>query len=86
MNIFLRFYKRLKFKRTIKRDESTNVVDGMVKARQLYRKLCIIAHPDHNSGREEIAESMMKRIEANRHNYSELLLLEQEVKEKLNKT
>lgn len=86
MNIFLRFYNRLKFKRTIRRDESTNVVDGMVKAKQLYRKLCVMTHPDHNIGNEAIAESLMKRIEANRHNYSELLLLEREARDTLHKT
>ena len=85
MNVFLRFFKRLKFKRSIKGDQSTNVVDGMVKAKQLYRKLCKMAHPDRNPGREAIAEDLMKRIEANRHNYSGLLILEQDVKEMLDK-
>lgn len=86
MNIFSRFFRRLKFKRTVKRDESANVVDGMVKAKSLYRKLCMMAHPDRNSGREAIAEELMKRIEANKHNYSELLRLEQEMAVSLPKT
>lgn len=83
MNIFIRFLKRLKFRRTLKRDESTNVVDGMVKARKLYKELCAIAHPDRNRDKSDIAEEIMKRIVANKHNYSALLDLQKEVREKL---
>lgn len=83
MNVFVRFLKRLKFRRTLKRDESTNVVDGMVKARKLYKELCAIAHPDRNQDKRDIAEEIMKRIVANKHNYSALLAIQKEVEEKL---
>lgn len=83
MNVIIRFFRRLKFRRTLKKDESTNVVDGMVKARKLYKELCAIAHPDRNQDKSDIAEEIMKRIVANKHNYSALLDLQKEVREKL---
>lgn len=83
MNVFIRFIRRLKFRRTLKKDESTNVVDGMVKARKLYKELCAIAHPDRNHGNKDIAEEVMKRIVANKHNYSALRAIQKEVEEKL---
>ena len=83
MNVFIRFFKRLKFRRTLKIDESANVVDGMVKARKLYKELCAIAHPDRNQDKKAIAEDIMTRIVANKHNYSALLTIQKEVKEKL---
>lgn len=83
MNVFIRFFRRLKFRRTLKNDESINVVDSMVKARKLYKELCAIAHPDRNQDKSDIAEEIMKRIVANKHNYSALLDLQKEVNEKL---
>lgn len=83
MNVFIRFFRRLKFRRTFKGDESANVVDGMVKARKLYKELCAIAHPDRNQDKSEIAEEIMKQIVANKHNYSVLLDIQKEVREKL---
>lgn len=83
MNVFNRFFGRLKFRRTLKNDESINVVDSMVKARKLYKELCAIAHPDRNQDKSDIAEEIMKRIVANKHNYSALLDLQKEVREKL---
>ncbi|MDL2244255.1 hypothetical protein LJC54_01950 [Parabacteroides sp. OttesenSCG-928-J18] len=81
--MILRILKRIKFRRTIKSDESTNVVDGMVKARQLYKELSKISHPDRNPEFSDVAEELMQRIVANRFNYAALLLLKQEVIEKL---
>lgn len=83
MNILSRFIKRLKFRSTITSDESNNVVDGMVKAQQLYKELSLVAHPDRNPDKAEIAEELMKRIVENRFNYAALLSLKQEVSEKL---
>lgn len=83
MNIFIRFFRRLRFRRTINGDETANVVDGMVKARRLYKELSVVAHPDRNPDKREIAEDIMSRIVANKHNYSELLSIKEEVKEKL---
>ena len=83
MNPLLRIYNRIRFKRMVKKDASRNVVDGMVKARALYRKLSVLAHPDKNPDRIEIAEDIMQRVAANRYNYEELLRLHQEIIEKL---
>ena len=46
MNLFSRFFHRIRFRKTIKEDQSKNVVDGMVKARKLYKELSVAAHPD----------------------------------------
>ncbi|WP_305156460.1 hypothetical protein [uncultured Muribaculum sp.] len=69
----------------MKKDESINVIDGMVKAKILYKRLSIIAHPDKHPNYSAVAGDLMSKIVANRYNYSELLALEKEVKEKLNK-
>ena len=55
----------------------------MAKARNLYRELSVKAHPDRNPNNVEVAEDLMQRIVANRHNYAALLALKQEVIEKL---
>lgn len=83
MNFIFRFIKRFKFKKTISIDESNNVVDGMVKAKKLYKELSKIAHPDLNPQREELAKDIMAKIVANRYNYSELLLLKEEIEKTL---
>lgn len=83
MNILKRFLRRLKFRRTIKVDESTNVIDGMVKAKRLYKELCLIADPDRNQDKKEIAEELMKQIVANKHNYSALVSLKKVVTDNL---
>lgn len=83
--MFRNFFKRLKFRRTLKNDESVNVVNSMARARQLYKKLAILAHPDNNPQNVELAKELMQRIVENKKNYANLLGIEQEVKEKLNK-
>ena len=83
MNIILRLFNRIRFRRTIKRDESTNVVNGIAKARKLYKELIQKAHPDCHQDKKEIAEEFTQRINENRFNYEALLLLEKEVEEKL---
>lgn len=83
MNLILRIRNRIRFRKTIQADESNNVVDGMVRARLLYKRLSVIAHPDKNPNKREVAEDLMARITANRFDYARLLLLEQEVSEKL---
>ncbi len=86
MNIIQRLINRIRFKRTIRCDESTNVVNGIAKARNLYKELIPMAHPDRHQKQKEIAEELTQRIIENRYNYEALLLLKQEVKEKLNNT
>lgn len=77
MNIVLRFFKRFRFRKSLKGDECENVVSSMVKARKLYKQLCIIAHPDRNPDRSELAQELMAKITANRYNYAELRKLSQ---------
>ena len=55
----------------------------MAKAKELYKRLAIEAHPDRNPLNKEVAEELMSRISTNRYNYTALILLEKEVKEKL---
>lgn len=83
MNILSRLFNRIRFRKTIKTDESKNVVDGIVKARMLYKKLSVQAHPDKNINRRDEAEDIMQRLTANKHNYAALIEIEKEIKEKL---
>lgn len=69
MNILTRLFNRMHFRKTINIDESKNVVDGMVKARKLYKKLSVQAHPDRNLNRRDEAEEIMQRLTVNKHNY-----------------
>ena len=83
MNIFTRFINRLKFRKTIKTDQSVNVVDSIVKARKLYKELCIKTHPDRHREQQAVAEELMKKVVANRFDYNGLLQLQDEIQEKL---
>ena len=76
--------KRIRFRKTIRHDESTNVVNGIAKARSLYKELIPKTHPDRHQEKKEIAEKLTMQINENRYNYEALLLLKQEVEEKLN--
>ena len=83
MNVINRILNRWRFRKSILGDQSRNVVDGMVKAKALYRELSRLAHPDRHLEKREIAEDIMKRVVANRYNYSRLLALKREIEEKL---
>ena len=83
MNAFYRIINRLRFRKTIKEDQSQNVVDGIAKAKALYKELCLLSHPDRHQEKKELAEDIMKRVVSNRHNYSKLLSLKEEIEEKL---
>ena len=75
----IRFIKRLNLRRKIKKDQTSNVVTSMAKAKELYKRLAIEAHPDRNPQNREVAEELMSRISANRYNYAILILLEKVV-------
>ena len=83
MNIFSRLIHRIRFRKTIKTDQSSNVVDSMVKARKLYKELCIKTHPDKHRVQQAIAEELMKKVVANRFDYNGLLQVQTEIKERL---
>ena len=79
------FFKRLRFRRTLKGDESVNVVNSMAKAHKLYKKLSILAHPDNNPEHPKQAECLMQRIVENKTNYANLVIIQQEIEVILNK-
>lgn len=83
MNILKRLIRRIRFRKSIKSDESTNVVDGIVKARKLYKELCMEAHPDRHPLKRDVAQDLTQRITENKHNYSALVSLKTEIEEKL---
>ena len=83
MNVINRILNRWRFRKSLKGDQSQNVVDGMVKAKALYKELCRLSHPDRHQDKKEIAEDIMQRVVANRHNYSKLMALKRELEEKL---
>ena len=57
MNPISRFFARMKFRRVIKTDESSNVVDSMVKARKLYKELSIAVHPDKHPSKKMLQKN-----------------------------
>lgn len=79
MNLFTQFYRRFQFRRTIKSDQSKNVVDGIVKARRLYKELCVAVHPDKHPDDVVWANDVMSRIVSNRHNFMALLEIKDEI-------
>jgi len=83
MKLIYRIMNRIRFKKNIKTDESKNVVDGMVKARQLYKVLAIKAHPDKHPDKRDVAEDITSRLTCNKHNYAALLMLKEEIENKL---
>lgn len=83
MNIFRQLFNRIRFRKFIKSDESTNVVNGIVKARKLYKELCVVAHPDKHPSKQDVAQGLMQRISENKHNYAALVALKSEIEEKL---
>lgn len=83
MNVISRILNRWRFRKSINGDQSQNVVDGMVRAKALYKELCQLVHPDRHQDKKEIAEDIMQRVVANRHNYSKLMALKREIEEKL---
>lgn len=85
MKLFKHIVKRIQFRKTIKSDESINVVDSMVKAHALYKELSLQIHPDKHPEDREIAENLMQRTIANKSNYTALIALKKEADETLNK-
>lgn len=78
--------KRLKWRRKVNKkekiDEGLNVVAGISRAKVLYKKLIIAAHPDRHPENMEFYQELTDRITANRYNYNELLKIEQELTDK----
>lgn len=83
MNILNRLYNWIRLKKRFNGDESRNVVDGMAKARRLYKELAIKAHPDRNPYKRDLAEEITARLTSSKFNYMSLLELKKEIEEKL---
>ncbi len=83
MNPISRFFVRFKFRRISNKDESSNIVDSIVKARKLYKELSLIAHPDKHPLKKAVAEELMQQVTANKRNYSRLVALKAEIEHKL---
>ncbi len=74
-----RFFRKNKKR---KADEGLNVVAGISKAKALYKKLIVYAHPDKHPDNIEYYQKLTDRITANRYNYNELLKIEKELDNK----
>lgn len=84
MNIVTRFINRLRYRKTIiTSNQSSNVVEGMAKARKLYKELCFRAHPDRHPEKRGIAESLFKRVKQSRYDYATLVSLKNEIEKDL---
>ena len=55
----------------------------MAKCKALHKKLTILAHPDRNASKAEIAHNITSLLNENRFNYQKLLELEQQIKNEL---
>lgn len=67
------YFRRKRVRSKIREEE--NVVESIAKAKRIYKELILMAHPDRHSNKVELAESITKEINKNRHNYQELLRL-----------
>ena len=60
-------------------NEGLNIVSGISKAKPLYKKLIMQAHPDRHPEKETYYKELTDRITENRYNYYELLKIEKEL-------
>lgn len=65
-------------------DEAFNVVQSISKAKKLYKRLIVKAHPDRHPMNIELATELTQHIDSNRFNYRELLDIECRVEQELN--
>ena len=73
----MKFFRK---KHTGLNDESYNVVQSISKAKVLYKKLVMLSHPDKHPQKEALATELTNLVNANKYNYRELLLLEEQIK------
>lgn len=75
--IIVRLISSIRYKRRERAKEGgRNVVDGMVRARGLYKELLIRAHPYRHPNNRILAEEMTAGLTRNKYNYAELLRIE----------
>jgi curved DNA-binding protein CbpA len=51
----------------------------MAKCKSLYKKLAILAHPDKNPNKSELAQEITMSLNENRYNYAKLKELEKRI-------
>ena len=73
-------FKRKNYKSV---EESNNIVNSMAKCKSLYKKLAILAHPDKNPNKSELAQEITMSLNENRYNYAKLKELEKRITEDL---
>ena len=64
-------------------EETYNVVQSISEAKQLYKNLVSMCHPDKHPQKIAIATELTQLINRNRYNYRELLHLKERVKNEL---
>ena len=50
---------------------------------ELFKELSIAVHPDKHPCKKDVAEKLMQQISANKHNYSVLIPLKNEIEKEL---
>lgn len=70
-------------KKKSKIDEGMNVVEGISKAKKLYKELILKSHPDKHFQKEQLAKELTELINNNRYNYRELLNLKERIEKEL---
>ena len=80
LNFIYRYFGR---KRNKNYDDCKNVVNSIAKAKSLHKRLIVLDHPDKNPDKVELATKLSELVNENRYNYSELLKLEERIKNEL---
>ena len=81
--MIIRLMKRFFKKRYIEPSEGLNVVEGISKAKSLYRELILKAHPDRHATKEGLAKELTELINMHKYNYRELVKLKERVENEL---
>lgn len=63
--------------------EITNIINSMSKAKQLYKKLIVQAHPDKHPDKKDMAQQIVSQINENRYDYNALAELEKIIQKEL---
>lgn len=76
-------FKFFRKRKKVNIDEGLNVVEGISKAKKLYKELILKSHPDRHPEKEELAKDITEQININRYNYRELLKLKERIDNEL---
>ena len=76
-------FKRLFKKKIVTQEEAINIVESISKAENLYKKLIIRTHPDHNIEKQALANELSKQVNEFRYSYKELMRLQEIIEKEL---